>query len=126
MRHSKRTKLTPEDINFTLQQFNFETLYGHSNSTEVPKFLRAQDHKDLFFLESKDIDFGAILSSELPLCPKECTVDVHWLAIDGIQPTIPQNPDQKYDQPEPSKKRKVDPELGPVPGMTQRISIFSH
>lgn len=127
MKHSKRPKLSTEDINQGLQLFGIEALYGHGNISQNPKFVRVQDHKDLFYLENKDLDFGAILSGDLPVCPKESSVDVHWLAIEGIQPDIPQNlevlmPDSMEEEKD-SNKRKLD-EFEDMTGSTKSFFFF--
>lgn len=115
MKHAKRNKLSTEDVNSSLRLAGVEALYGYGISTEPPKFLRVPDHKDLFYLENRDIDFGAILSSELPVCPKECKVDIHWLAVEGIQPDIPQNPKFQFlnHEEQPTKTRKLTAEDSP-------------
>ncbi|KAG5461803.1 MAG: hypothetical protein BJ554DRAFT_5950 [Olpidium bornovanus] len=47
---------------------------------------------DLFYLEDEELDFDAILSAPLPAIPLDVTWTAHWLAVEGVQPAIPQNP----------------------------------
>jgi transcription initiation factor TFIID subunit 6 len=91
MRHSRRDVLTTEDVNNALKLRNIERLYGYTFRDPL-RFVRANGHKDLFFLEEKELDFKEILSVPLPKCPREVSFQLHWLAIDGVQPAIPQNP----------------------------------
>eukprot|EP00004_Rigifila_ramosa_P015798 TRINITY_DN3696_c1_g1_i1.p1 TRINITY_DN3696_c1_g1~~TRINITY_DN3696_c1_g1_i1.p1 ORF type:complete len:477 (-),score=113.16 TRINITY_DN3696_c1_g1_i1:19-1449(-) len=91
MRHSKRTRMSVQDINDALRVRNVEMIHGHSNP-EPPKFVRDTANTDLYFLEDKEIDLQELLSQQLPRAPVECSVTTHWLAIEGVQPRIPQNP----------------------------------
>ena len=46
----------------------------------------------VFVLEDKEMDFDEILKAPLPKAPLEVTFRAHWLAIEGVQPLIPENP----------------------------------
>jgi len=91
MRHSKREKLTTEDINNALRLRNVETLYGFSGN-EPLKFVKAVGTKDLYFVDDKELDFSEIANMPLPEAPRETSLSAHWLAVEGVQPAIPQNP----------------------------------
>ncbi|KAG0227611.1 hypothetical protein BGW41_003720 [Actinomortierella wolfii] len=115
MRHSKRTKLTVDDINNALRVRNVEPLYGF-NSAEPTRFRKttvgtaATGMTDVFFAEDEELDFESILSTPLPKVPLDVTYTAHWLAIEGVQPAIPQNPtpsDAKVDL--LHKRIKLDP-----------------
>ncbi|KAL6057925.1 histone H4-like TAF Taf6, SAGA complex subunit [Balamuthia mandrillaris] len=101
MRHSKRQKLTTEDVNSALRLRNVEALYGFSSSDPLT-FTRAAGMKDLFFIEDKELSFNDILNAPLPECPLETALTAHWLAIEGVQPAIPQNPTIKPETPSAS------------------------
>eukprot|EP01102_Stenamoeba_stenopodia_P017977 TRINITY_DN652_c0_g1_i2.p1 TRINITY_DN652_c0_g1~~TRINITY_DN652_c0_g1_i2.p1 ORF type:complete len:498 (-),score=138.83 TRINITY_DN652_c0_g1_i2:28-1521(-) len=92
MRHSKREKLTPEDINNALRLRNVETLYGFSSSDEAVQFVKASGTTDLFFIDDKELDFNEVMNAPLPPCPLDTTITTHWLAVEGVQPAIRQNP----------------------------------
>lgn len=48
--------------------------------------------KGLFYMDNPEIDINHFLTSKpLPPYPIKVTYGIHWLAIDGIQPNIPQN-----------------------------------
>ncbi|KAF9200739.1 hypothetical protein BGZ49_009015 [Haplosporangium sp. Z 27] len=124
MRHGKRTKLTVDDINNALRVRNVEPLYGFS-SADPTRFRRttagtgATGTSEIFFLEDEELDFETILSAPLPKVPLDVTYTAHWLAIEGVQPAIPQNPtpsDAKTDL--LHKRIKLDPSTQPVvPGI---------
>lgn len=90
MKRSKRNNLTVEDINLSLKLKNFEQMYGHSGE-KVSRFKKVSGYKGFYFVEDQEKDISQILNYELPPCPIKTTYDLHWLAIDGIQPSIPQN-----------------------------------
>ena len=46
---------------------------------------------DVTFI-SQEVDFGDVISAALPACPRDISLQLHWLAIEGVQPAIPQNP----------------------------------
>ncbi|KAI9499123.1 transcription initiation factor TFIID subunit 6 [Zychaea mexicana] len=92
MRHSKRSKLTVDDINSALRLKNVEPLYGYACS-DAPKFRKTTvNTNDIYFAEDNEVDFDTILSKPLPKIPLDVAFTAHWLAIEGVQPAIPQNP----------------------------------
>ena len=40
----------------------------------------------------QEIDLTDLSSSPMPKIPPSTTLRAHWLAIDGVQPSIPENP----------------------------------
>lgn len=40
----------------------------------------------------QEIDFNEVVGASLPACPRDVSLQLHWLAIEGVQPAIPQNP----------------------------------
>lgn len=76
-----RRRLHAEDVNLALQWRGSERLYA--TTTVVPT---AEDSKTM-------VDLNAYLKTESQLHPpSEVGLSVHWLAVDGVQPHIPQNP----------------------------------
>lgn len=90
MLHSKRTILTTDDVNSALQLRNIEPLYGFASGGAL-RFKRALGHTDLFYIDDGDVDFKDVIESPLPKAPIDTTVVAHWLAIEGVQPAIPEN-----------------------------------
>ncbi|KAI8640962.1 TATA box binding protein associated factor-domain-containing protein [Parasitella parasitica] len=92
MRHSKRTKLSVDDINAALRVKNVEPLYGYT-CREMPKFRKTTvNSTDIYFDDDEEVDFDSVLNKPLPKIPLDITFTAHWLAIEGVQPAIPQNP----------------------------------
>ncbi|TGZ82856.1 DUF1546-domain-containing protein [Ascodesmis nigricans] len=93
MRHSKRTTLGTSDITHALRVLNVEPLYGYE-STKPLKFCEASlgHAKPIFYVEDDEVDFEKLINAPLPKVPREVTFTAHWLAIEGVQPAIPQNP----------------------------------
>ncbi|KAJ3368071.1 Transcription initiation factor TFIID subunit 6 [Allomyces arbusculus] len=89
MRHSRRTFMTTHDINAALKVKNVEPLYGFVAPRPV-KYKRAD--ASVFYIEDEELDFDKVLSAPLPKLPLDVALSAHWLAIDGVQPAIPQNP----------------------------------
>jgi transcription initiation factor TFIID subunit 6 len=55
------------------------------------RFKRAPENRDLYFFDDKDVELKNVIEAPLPNAPPDASVFSHWLAIDGIQPSIPQN-----------------------------------
>ncbi|XP_064961645.1 transcription initiation factor TFIID subunit 6-like [Musa acuminata AAA Group] len=90
MRHSKRTILTADDVDSALSLRNIEPLYGFASGDPL-RFKRAVGHKDLFYIDDRDVDFKEVIDAPLPKAPLDTAVVAHWLAIEGVQPAIPEN-----------------------------------
>ncbi|KAL2926264.1 Transcription initiation factor TFIID subunit 6 [Bienertia sinuspersici] len=90
MRHSRRTILTTDDVDTALNIRNVEPVYGFASGDPL-RFKRAVGHMDLFYIEDKDVDFKDIIEAPLPKAPLDTSIMCHWLAIEGVQPAIPEN-----------------------------------
>ncbi|KAK1424045.1 hypothetical protein QVD17_19356 [Tagetes erecta] len=90
MHHSKRTTLTTDDVDSALNMRNVEPIYGFASGDPL-KFKRALGHNDLFYIDDKDVDFKDVIEAPLPKAPLDTSLFSHWLAIEGVQPAIPQN-----------------------------------
>ncbi|KAH9462076.1 hypothetical protein MJO29_003236 [Puccinia striiformis f. sp. tritici] len=92
MRHSKRTNLLVEDVDCALRAKNIEPLWGFA-STDTLSFRRTTSAVgNLYFVDEEEIDLTKVLAADLPPVPQETSYTAHWLAVEGIQPAIPQNP----------------------------------
>jgi hypothetical protein len=71
---------------------SFKPLYGYTCG-EPPKFRKTTlNSNDIYFDDDEEVDFDAVLNKPLPKIPLDVTFTAHWLAIEGVQPAIPQNP----------------------------------
>lgn len=90
MTHSRRQKLSVDDINAALKNRNMDPLYGFE-PTE-PLAFRSIPNTGLFYVPNEELEIEAILQEPLPKAPQPMCLTSHWLAIEGVQPQIPQNP----------------------------------
>ncbi|XVE50749.1 hypothetical protein DITRI_Ditri01bG0188300 [Diplodiscus trichospermus] len=103
MRHSRRTVLTADDVDSALKLRNVEPIFGFTAGDPL-RFKRAAGHKDLFYIDDKDVEFKEVIEAPLPKAPLGTSVTSHWLAIEGVQPAIPENAPVKA----PSDSKKAE------------------
>ncbi|KAJ8591935.1 TAF-domain-containing protein [Rhizopogon salebrosus TDB-379] len=112
MRHARRTTITTSDIDQALRVLNIEPLYGH-NPHNPPVFRRALPFPNaanvgpVYFVDDEEIDFDRVLREEKITLPKGVSWTAHWLAVEGVQPLIPENP--------PAIPKDVDQEITKSP-----------
>ncbi|XP_018440686.1 transcription initiation factor TFIID subunit 6 [Raphanus sativus] len=90
MRHSKRTTLTASDVDGALNLRNLEPIYGFASGGPI-RFRKAIGHRDLFYTDDREVDFKDVIEAPLPKAPLDTDIVCHWLAIEGVQPAIPEN-----------------------------------
>jgi transcription initiation factor TFIID subunit 6 len=104
--------MTTSDIDQALRALNIEPLYGHSPHNP-PTFRRALPYPQLpsagsvYFVEDEEVDFDRVLREEKIPLPKGVSWVSHWLAVEGVQPLIPENP--------PAIPKEPDQELAKTP-----------
>ncbi|KAL6942262.1 hypothetical protein ACO0QE_003431 [Hanseniaspora vineae] len=96
-RHSKRETLTSDDIAKSLKVLNVEPLYGYAPGIGVQNFTKTQvgvgpQQQNLYCLNDEEVDFDELINEPLPPAPRIPSFTAHWLAVEGVQPAIPQNP----------------------------------
>jgi transcription initiation factor TFIID subunit 6 len=99
MRHARRTNLTTSDIEQALRVLNIEPLYGHTPHAPLtfrraPAFgsNAAAGAAPVFFVEDEEVDFDRVLREDKISLPRPTRWTAHWLAVEGVQPLIPENP----------------------------------
>ncbi|EJW03308.1 hypothetical protein EDEG_00217 [Edhazardia aedis USNM 41457] len=88
MHASHRTKLSIDDVNYALIARNIDPLFGYDPSEP----LNFKNINNFFYIPDDECDIEDYLNRPLPKLPPNPSVHAHWLAIEGVQPQIPQNP----------------------------------
>ncbi|GAA5862272.1 hypothetical protein JCM3774_004844 [Rhodotorula dairenensis] len=96
MRHARRTKLKLDDLDQALKVRNLEPLWGFSSTASA---VASQPFKKtvtatgtVYHVDEQEIDLGKVISTEVPSVPRDISFTAHWLAIEGVQPLIKENP----------------------------------
>ena len=90
-RHGKRRRLTCSDIDNALKVKNVEPLYGFECAEYIPLRHTSGGGKDYYYKEDQEIDLVDLISTSLPKLPCDVSLRAHWLAVEGVQPAIPEN-----------------------------------
>lgn len=85
MHHSKRIKLSLNDIDHSLKVRNIEPQYGFISNDFIPFRFASGGGRELHFVEEKEIDLNEIIQGAPPKTPLEITLRAHWLCVDGVQ-----------------------------------------
>ncbi len=122
MRHGRRTTMTTADIDQAFRVLNIEPLYGHTPHNpptfrRAPPFSNMPSAGSVYFVEDEEIDFDRILREEKISMLPGVNWTAHWLAVEGVQPLIPENP--------PAIPRDVEPEAGKSPLLTNGTAASS-
>ncbi|KAL2163046.1 hypothetical protein VTH06DRAFT_6882 [Thermothelomyces fergusii] len=93
MRAANRTTLTVQDVSLALKVLDVEPLYGYE-STRPLRYGEASlgPGQPLFYIDDEEVDFEKVINAPLPKVPRDMSFTAHWLAVEGVQPSIPQNP----------------------------------
>ncbi|KAI8616841.1 hypothetical protein BC830DRAFT_1116233 [Chytriomyces sp. MP71] len=98
MRHARRSTLTPDDVNHALKARSMQPVYGYSSQaptrfkSTLAATVQAAASQRLYYVEDPEIDLDTLINAPLPPVPLHVTFTAHWLAIEGVQPAIVQNP----------------------------------
>ncbi|CAB4257223.1 similar to Saccharomyces cerevisiae YGL112C TAF6 Subunit (60 kDa) of TFIID and SAGA complexes [Maudiozyma barnettii] len=96
-RHSKTEVLSTEDVAKALNVLNVEPLYGYHDGSARDKdvtFKRVNvtGGQPVYYIDEEEVDLDKLINEPLPQVPRLPTFTTHWLAVEGVQPAIAQNP----------------------------------
>ncbi|CAG7786505.1 unnamed protein product [Allacma fusca] len=92
MELGKRRKLCTQDLDYSLKIKNIEPLYGIQSSDSMSFRFISGGGRELHFVEEKEQDIQDVVSAPVSKVPVGATLRAHWLAIEGQQPSVPENP----------------------------------
>ena len=92
MRHSKRRRMKCSDLDCAMRAKNVEPLYGFDSAEHCPLKHTTGGSKEYFYPDDKELDLADLISAPLPALPVDATLRAHWLAVEGVEPAIPENP----------------------------------
>jgi transcription initiation factor TFIID subunit 6 len=120
-----RRRLHAADVNMALQLMNAEQLYATNvvfpNNNKAKS--DANNHQRVQLKE-----FLQYETERMPMGPSEVGIRMHWLAVDGKQPLIPQNPwttATSSNNNETAMIASVPAGLAPTPNETQSLNETS-
>ncbi|KAJ3322748.1 hypothetical protein HDV06_002799 [Boothiomyces sp. JEL0866] len=123
MKHSNRKKLIPSDINSALSLKNVQPLYGYNNQSNFKTTVHQS--QNLYYLEDAEIDLEELVNKPLPPVPLDITWTCHWLAIEGVQPKIVQNPTNiEIVKPQQEQKAEVKVETTTKQILTLELQLY--
>ncbi|CCF55885.1 hypothetical protein KAFR_0A04500 [Kazachstania africana CBS 2517] len=96
-RHSKTEVLTTGDVAKALKVLNVEPLYGYHDNLSFDKNVsytkvHTSGGQSVYYLNEEEVDFDKLINEPLPQVPRLPNFSTHWLAIEGVQPAIVENP----------------------------------
>jgi len=106
-RKSRRSTINADDVNQAFRHLNVEPIYGISNTSDPFRFVKLAGHAQVMRVSDPVVSVDTVLETPLGLPPWEAGVRMHWLAIDGRQPNVPENVPMLKPTRKP-KRRKAD------------------
>lgn len=94
MRHAKRKLLTTADVDRALKMLNIEPLYGYDvlQPFRFKEAMVGAGGQTLYYVDDHEVEFEKLINQPLPSVPRHASFTAHWLAVEGVQPMILQNP----------------------------------
>uniref|UniRef100_A0A914GYZ3 Signal peptidase complex subunit 2 n=1 Tax=Globodera rostochiensis TaxID=31243 RepID=A0A914GYZ3_GLORO len=91
-RSARRKWLSSEDVEAALAYYGHSALIGYESIDDVGFRHVGKMGRELFVREDPELDLGVVMNNPPPKLPLEVAIKAHWLAINGVQPAVPENP----------------------------------
>ena len=123
-RHAHHLSLQAEDVQAALRTLGQPAVYGYraASLAGLPTVWKAAGD-DVYFLQDDVVDFTAVLAQPLPPPPVDVQLSVHWLAIEGVQPTLPHNTQDATQAEQKSQRQQRPPTCPTLPRLP--LSLLS-
>jgi len=96
--HGRRTRLIAEDFDDSLKFLSFEPVLGFDQRLSYPMRFAGMADVEMFVYDDAEADLSQLLNFYPPKPPMESALRAHWLAIDGEQPALAENPTQTKEE----------------------------
>ncbi|WWD20037.1 hypothetical protein CI109_104510 [Kwoniella shandongensis] len=125
MIHGKRATLLPEDVEYAMEALNVEPVLVPPRPLPIPSFqpvtipsTSSSSHhpQQVYHTPDDEIDFATYLKQPLPAgiaSSAGVKWKAHWLAVEGVQPAIPENPAPGASRAGPSRSQPASTTLRP-------------
>ncbi|XP_064600428.1 TAF6-like RNA polymerase II p300/CBP-associated factor-associated factor 65 kDa subunit 6L [Liolophura sinensis] len=109
MRHSRRRRMTTEDINKALRNMDVQPVFGHGSLD--PQSFQQTREGEIHFVEDLEVNFSNMATnSYVPKNMGNTSIKSHWLAVEGVQkPSASQQQVQQTQNPSQPGKPNVKP-----------------
>jgi transcription initiation factor TFIID subunit 6 len=96
-RKCRRTKMITEDLESAMKMRHLEPIIGFrlSNGNLPFKTTTAAgtNHRDVHCIDDHELQLDQVITAPMPKIPLDVSIRTHWLAIEGKQPTVNENPE---------------------------------
>jgi len=96
-RKCRRTKMITEDFESAMKMRYLDPIIGFRLSNGDLPFKSTTavgtNHRDVQCLDDHEVQLDQIITAPMPKVPLDISIRTHWLAIEGKQPTINENPE---------------------------------
>jgi transcription initiation factor TFIID subunit 6 len=90
---SKRMKILKTDVDNAMQFLNLEPTIDSGVADYIPiRGVSGVGGRTLYVQDEKDRELHSVAKKHSGPVPAEVTLRQHWLAVEGKQPTVPENP----------------------------------
>jgi transcription initiation factor TFIID subunit 6 len=96
-RKCRRTKMITEDFESAMKIRYLEPIVGfrlsNGNLPFKTTIAAGTNHREVQCIDDHELQLDQVITAPLPKIPLDISIRTHWLAIEGKQPTINENPE---------------------------------